>query len=72
MTPRVECTRCGCVYNAEMRGPCVMTVGRVPCDGTVINVVAEIGRLVPAYDPAWWIVTTGENVIRPRWEMPIS
>lgn len=76
--PYLACNRCSTQYTGSVVTPgtqCVMnaidTLDRTaPCEGTVIDVGAAIGKLVPRYDPAWWIVTTAENVIRPRWEMP--
>ena len=82
--PYIACNRCGGVDAAVRVGSrCTYQVEeiigtyaggftrKVQCDGTVIDVGAAIAAIVPTYDPAWWIVTTGDNVIRHRWEMPL-
>lgn len=65
--PHFACTVCGGVYSG-ISGP--MPCGVPRCTGEVIDITAAIAELVPTYDPCWWIVATGDNVINPRWETP--
>lgn len=68
MTAYFACDTCGSHYISFGRDGMPCDLPR--CTGTVVDVTAAIARLAPTYDPAWWIVTTGDNVLRPRWEMP--
>lgn len=76
--PYLACNHCGLHHTGLSYAGMDCCAGAKPpgrkqgahCPGKVIDVGAEVAKIVPTYDPAWWIVTTGDNVINPRWETP--
>jgi hypothetical protein len=55
--PALFCSRCGKRHTGLARAglPCVS------CDGTVVDLDVEIGKLASSYDPATWIVAGIQN-----------
>lgn len=49
-----------------LRSAVVKLVGARP----VVVFEPRVEKFIREYDPAWWIVTTADNVLRPRWRMP--